>query len=223
MRHPKTLIALATASMLLLLAAAFITSCSKDPVSSSQPMSMANLSTASMTTKPAFVTVGGPPGYEWAYVNDTTVWINAIEVKQNPTDSAQADFYEVVYPFDPATGQELTDYWPSNPQCNPCDHQHDGITPDDYHDHVLDSRPSDPTGREYNALWHVYVIVPNYTGDASHNMAVDAMLKTMLPAKSEAEVDALTSTQVDGMPLANEIDTHFYFICDVVSSNAGVH
>jgi hypothetical protein len=45
----------------------------------------------------------------------------------------------------------------------------------------------------------------------------------MLPVKSEAEMDAMIATQVDGMPLANEIDTHFYFICDVVSANAGSH
>lgn len=215
MRHPKTLTAVAVVAVLL--AATFITSCSSDPANSpNNPMAVAKITDAPAALKPSFVTVGGPPGYEYAYVNDTTVLINAIEVKQNPTQQAQADFYEVVYPFNPATGQELTDYWPSDPQCDPCDHQRNGITPDDYHDHVLDSRPSDPTGREYNALWRVYVIMPNYTEDAAHNTAVNEMLKTMLPARSEAEVDALTSTMVDGMPLANEIDTHFYFICDVV-------
>jgi hypothetical protein len=167
--------------------------------------------------------VGGPPGYEPAFVNDTTVLINAIEVPQNPTQHAVADFYEVVYPFDPATGQELMNYWPSDPQCSPCDHQQDGITPDDYHDHVLDSRPSDPGHGEYNALWAVYVIMPNYNNDAAHNEAVNTTLQSMLPAKSEAEVDAILATQVDGMPLANEINTHFYFICDVVGAAAGSH
>src|SRR5437899_5770452 len=82
----------------------------------------------------AVIALAGP-GYEPAYVNGKTVWINAIEVKQNPTQHAQADFYEVVYPFDPVTGQELPAYWPSAPQCNPCDHVGDGITPDDFHDH----------------------------------------------------------------------------------------
>lgn len=169
------------------------------------------------------VHAGGPPGYEPAYVNGTTVWINAIEVKQNPTEKAQADFYEVVYPFDPATGQELPNDWPSAPICNPCDHQGNGITPDDFHDHVLDSRPSDPGHGEYNALWRVYLIMPNYTGDANHNAAVNAQLKALLPAKSEAAVDALLATQVDGLSIANEIDTHFYFICAVVNPNAGGH
>ena len=42
-------------------------------------------------------------------------------------------------------------------------------------------------------------------------------------AKSENAVDALLSTQVDGVPLAVEIDTHFYFICAVVGENAGSH
>jgi hypothetical protein len=221
MRHQKTLTAVAIVAVLL--TATFITSCSNNPVNSSNPQAAANLLSATTAMKPSSVTVGGPPGYEYAYVNDTTVLINAIEVKQNPTQKAWADFYEVVYPFNPATGQELTEYWPSDPQCNPCDHQHNGITPDDFHDHILDSRPSDPTGHEYNALWHVFVIMPNYTNDAAHNTAVNEMLQSMLPVKSEAEVDALTSTTVDGMPLANEIDTHFYFICDVVGDPATRH
>ncbi len=212
MRHSKTLMAIAFAS--LLLAAAFITSCSQNATAPTQSINDAQMSMGKAT-------VGGPPGYEWAYVNDTTVMINAIEVPQNPTGHAQAEFYEVVYPFDPATGQELTDYWPSDPQCDPCDHQHNGITPDDFHDHVLDSRPSDPTGKNYNALWGVYLIMPNYTSDAAHNTKVNETLKEMLPVKSEAEVDALTSTMVDGIPVANEINAHFYFICDVVSPAAG--
>lgn len=166
---------------------------------------------------------GGPPGYEPAYVNGTTVQINAIEVKQNPTEKAQADLYEVVYPFDPATGQELPNEWPGAPQCNPCDHQGNGITPDDFHDHVLDSQPSNPGHGEYTALWHVWVIMPNYTSDATHNAAVNAQLKTLLPATSENAVNSLMATQVDGVPLANKIDTHFYFICAVVSPNAGGH
>lgn len=166
---------------------------------------------------------GGPPGYEAAYVNGSTVRINAIEVKQNPTQQAQADFYEVVYPFDPVTGQELPNFWPAPPQCNPCDHQGNGITPDDFHDHVLDSQPSNPGHGQYSALWHVYLIMPNYTGSADHNTAVDATLKSLLPVKSEDGVNALLSTQVDGVPLANKIDTHFYFLCAVVSANAGAH
>lgn len=222
MRLSKSLTAVAVASVLF--TAAFITSCTKNPASSSDPQSTANLLTAPTTAmKPSFVTVGGPPGYEEAYVNDTTVLINAIEVPQNPTQKAQADFYEVVYPFDPATGQELTDYWPGTPQCNPCDHQHNGITPDDFHDHVLDSRPSDPTGHEYNALWHVYVIMPNYTDNADHNTAVNEMLQSMLPVKSESDMDAMIATQVDGMPLAVEINTQFYFLCAVVGQAAGSH
>lgn len=204
-----------------LVAAMSLVSCSRNPVSSSNALSAAGVTQAGQSMSP--LGVGGPPGYEAAYVNDTTVLINAIEVKQNPTGKAQADFYEVVYPFDPATGQELTDYWPSDPQCSPCDHQGNGITPDDFHDHVLDSRPSDPPGHEYNALWRVWVVMPNYTSDPAHNASVDAALQSMLPLKSEAEIDAASATEVDGMPLVNVINTHFYFICDVVGAAAGTH
>jgi len=193
----------------VLLVGTIIISCSTNPTSSSQATSLASVPKA--------------PGYEPAYVNDTTVTINAIEVRQNPTQHAQADFYEVVYPFDPTTGQELPNFWPSTPQCNPCDHQGNGVTPDDFHDHVLDSQPSNPGHGEYNALWHVYLIMPNYTSNAAHNTAVNAALQSMLPARSETAVDALLSTQVDGVPLAIEIDTNFYFICAVVSEHAGGH
>lgn len=220
MKHQRILITIATATVLP--AALIISSCAKNPASSSQSLSTTSINQQAQTAdKP--VGIGGPPGYEPAYVNDTTVTINAIELKQNPTEQAHADIYEVVYPFDPATGEELTGLWPTAPQCNPCDHMRDGLSPDDYHDHVLDSQPSDPTGREYNALWHVYVIMPNYTADASHNAAVNDKLASMLPAKSEAEVDAITATMVDGLPIANEIDTHFYFLCAVVGQGAGTH
>ena len=168
MRRRKTLMAISL--FLVLLAAAIFTSCSNNPTDPSQ----ARIAT----------TLNSRPGYEPAYVNDTTVTINAIEVRQNPTEHAQADFYEVVYPFDPATGQELPNFWPSAPQCNPCDHQGNGITPDDFHDHVLDSQPSNPGHGAYNALWHVYLIMPNYTGSADHNAAVNSTLQSMLPARS---------------------------------------
>ena len=217
MRHSKALMAVTIASVML--AAAIVSSCSRNPVNSSRSLSGVDPSGTSMSV----AKVGGPPGYEQAYVNDGVVWINAIEVPQNPTDKAQADFYEVVYPFDPATGQELSEYWPSDPQCDPCDHEGNGITPDDFHDHVLDSRPSNPTGHEYNALWRVYLIMPNYTEDPDHNTAVNTMLKSLLPAKSEDAVNALLSTEVDGIPLAVKIDIHFYFICAVVGEGAATH
>jgi len=216
MQHPKTLVAV-TASVLMV--GAILTSCSRNPVGSSPATAISPGSQMSMGN----ATAGGPPGYESAYVNGTTVRINAIEVNQNPTQKAQADFYEVVYPFDPVTGQELPNYWPGLPQCGPCDHQHNSIMPDDFHDHVLDSQPGNPDHGAYNALWHVYLIMLNYTASATHNADVNAALKSLLPVKSEDAVNALLATQVDGLPLANKIDTYFCFICDVVSQNAGAH
>ena len=147
----------------------------------------------------AAVAAGGKPGYEPAYYNGSTVTINAIETPQNagPLQNAAADFYEVVYP--PGTGK--------TPQCNPCDHQGNGITPDDFHDHVLDSVPSSPGGGEYNPLWHVFVIVPVPAKVAEY--------AARLPMTSEAAIDDAIA---DG--LAVEIDTGFYLICAVVSPNA---
>jgi hypothetical protein len=148
----------------------------------------------------------GPPEYEQAYVNGTTVTINAIEVHQSQgaLTHAAADFYQVVYPTDHSL-------WPSDPQCNPCDHQGNGIDFTDFHDHVLDSVPGTGHG-EFNPLWHVFLIIP--TGDPG-DTATEAAYAEHLPLRSEADVDALVDSG-----LATEIDTNFYFLCSVVNEHA---
>src|SRR6266496_2491842 len=144
------------------------------------------------------------PEYEQAYWNGTTVTINAIEVHQSQgaLTHAAADFYQVVYPTDKSL-------WPAPPQCNPCDHQGNGIDFTDFHDHVLDSVPG-TTGGEFNPLWHVFLIVPSRPDDAAQ-----AAYAAHLPLRSEADVDALVDSG-----LAIEIDTHFYFLCAVVNDHA---
>ena len=162
----------------------------------------------------------GGPGYENAYVGGNTVTINAIEVPNHAPYTAQADFYEVVYPIN---WQQLG--LPA-PQCNPCDHDGQGIDFLDYHDHVLDSMPSNPGHGNYTPLWHVFVVVPAYSfltgGDPANDAAIGAAYGAQLPAKSETAVDALlASTLPDGVtPIAVEIDTEFYFLCAVVNAHA---
>jgi hypothetical protein len=148
----------------------------------------------------AAVAAGGKPGYEPAYVNGGTVTINAIEVPQNagPLAHAAADLYEVVYPADSG----------KTPQCNPCDHEGNGIDPTDFHDHVLDSMPSSPGHGEFNPLWHVFLIQP-VPGQEADYIA-------RLPMTSETAVDAAIAAGD-----AFEIDTHFYFLCAVVGQGAG--
>jgi hypothetical protein len=159
------------------------------------------------------------PGYEPAYMDGKTVTINAIEVSQNAPAQAQADLYLVVYPI----GWEELGLAP--PQCNPCDHEGEGISFDDFHDHVLDSIPSDPGHGEFRTLWHVLAVVPAYSfltgGDPANDAAVSAAYAGQLPAKSEAAVDALLgSTLPDGSPVALEFDTESYFLCAVVNHHA---
>jgi hypothetical protein len=151
------------------------------------------------------VVAQGKPGYEPAYYNGGTVTINAIEVRQNagPLAHAAADLYETVYPPDKSL-------WPDLPQCNPCDHEGNGIDFTDFHNHVLDSIPSDPGHGEFNPLWHVFVILP-----ADFSPAGQKAYAARLPLKSEAAVDAAIAAGV-----AQEIDTHFYFLCAVVNANA---
>jgi len=159
------------------------------------------------------------PDYEPAYFNGKTVTINAIELPQHAPLQAQADLYLVVYPID---WEELG---VAPPQCNPCDHGEDGIGFDDFHDHVLDSIPSDPGHGEFRTLWHVFAVVPAYSfitgGDPANDDAVAAAYASHLPAKSEAAVDALVAlTLPDGSPVAVEIDTNSYFLCSVVNRKA---
>lgn len=171
----------------------------------------------------ALVLVGGVsaqrPDYEPAYVNGKTVTMNAIELTQNAPLQAQADLYLVIYPI----GWE--DLGVAPPQCNPCDHGGDGIQFDDFHDHVLDSIPSDPGHGEFRTLWHVFAVVPAYSfitgGDPANDDAIAAAYASHLPAKSESAVDALVdSTMPDGSPVALEIDTDFYFLCAIVNRKA---
>ena len=171
----------------------------------------------------ALVVVGGvsaqQPDYEPAYVNGKTVTMNAIELAQNAPLQAQADLYLVIYPI----GWEALGVAP--PQCNPCDHGGDGIQFDDFHDHVLDSIPSDPGHGEFRTLWHVFAVVPAYsfiTGrDPANDDAVAAAYASHLPAKSEAAVDELVDSKLsDGSPVAVEIDTDFYFLCAIVNQHA---
>jgi hypothetical protein len=191
-----------------------------EPSSSLATVPVSNFATA-VGTRTATADAGkgiafpGQPGYEPAYYDDQTVTINAIEVPNVAPEQAQADFWEVVYP------PNWQDLGLSPPQCNPCDHDRNGIDPADYHDHVLDSMPSSPGHGEYRAPWHVYVIAPAAGNDAAHNAEVFQAYASHLPARSEAEVNALLASRLpDGSPIAVPIDTHFYFLCAVVSPNA---
>ena len=161
----------------------------------------------------------GKPEYEQAYFNGKTVTINAIEVPQNAPAQAQADLYLVVYPI----GWEALGVSP--PQCNPCDHEGDGIDFFDFHDHILDSMPANPGHGEFRTLWHVFGVAPAYSfftgGDPAKDDAVGAAYAQYLPARSEAAVDALLDARLpDGSPVAIEVDTDSYFLCAVVNEHA---
>src|SRR5438046_7006708 len=133
------------------------------------------------------VQAGGPPAYEQAFVFGKTVTINAIEVPQVANDRALADFYQVVYPID----------WAArglNPQCQPCDHDGQGIDFIDFHDHVLDSMPSSPGHGEFSPLWKVFLVIPAYdfiTGwPTTHsNPDVSNAVAAVLPAQSHSPLD----------------------------------
>jgi hypothetical protein len=147
----------------------------------------------------------GRPEYELAYYNGTIVTMNHISVPQNPQalDHAAADLYAVFYPANHAL-------WPAPPLCNPCDHPGGANDPRNYHDHVLDSIPSDPGHGEFNPLWHVFAIMP-----VNSSAAAQAAFAARLPMTSEAAVDAAIAAGV-----AREVDTGSYFLCSIVNAHA---
>jgi hypothetical protein len=176
----------------------FIVGCNQapSPTSPSSPLSAAVSANAAPDGAQ-----GSKPEYERAYYNGTIVTMNHIEVAQNPgpLEHAAADLYAVIYPANHAL-------WPSPPLCNPCIHNGNAI----FHDHVLDSIPSDPGHGEFNPLWHVFVIRP-----ANALPATQAAYAARLPMKSEADVDAAIAAGV-----AVEVDTGSYFLCSIVNAHA---
>jgi len=195
------------AAVAALVAISLVAGCTKSSSPTTPTSSIANANIAALTNgvappeSGAVTTLGGQPEYERAYFNGTIVTMNHIEVPQNPgvLVHAAADLYAVIYPANHAL-------WPSPPLCNPCVHNGNPI----YHDHVLDSIPSDPGHGEFNPLWHVFVIRP-----ANALPATQAAYAARLPMTSEADVDAAIAAGV-----ALEVDTGSYFLCSIVNPHA---
>ena len=191
----------------------FVVGCAQTSSSPTSPSSSAS-SDISQATSPGVASatgtvtptaVSGRPEYELAYYNGTIVTMNHISVPQNPgaLAHAAADLYAVFYPANHTL-------WPSPPLCNPCDHPGAPGDPRNFHDHVLDSIPSDPGHGEFNALWHVFAIMP-----ANSLPATVAAYAARLPMTSEAAVDAAIAAGV-----AREVDTGGYFLCSIVNAHA---
>ena len=190
---------------------AFVVGCTQTASPTNPSSSLTGASTTAPTTNVALPVSAfgalsaadgsGKPEYERAYYNGTIVTMNHIELPQNPgvLAHAAADLYAVIYPANHAL-------WLSPPLCNPCIHNGNPI----YHDHVLDSIPSDPGHGEFNPLWHVFVIRP-----ANSLPATLAAYAARLPMTSETAVDAAIAAGV-----AQETDTGSYFLCSIVNAHA---
>jgi hypothetical protein len=119
-------------------------------------------------------------------------------------EAAVVPLYQVRYP----------DGWTkltARPLCNYCDHAQNGEDAADYHDHVLapPDRRANAAGR---VTWHVYDVVPAYTGDPDHDAAVSAAIAGRLPVQSVGQVSRLALRRMpDGSSIVRVVDTGVEF------------
>ena len=140
--------------------------------------------------------------FEGAYADGAlvTIGITPPTVSSEPLES-QFILFLVVYP----NGFESLGIGP--PICNPCDHGGNGIDPTDFHDHVLSGFPHDHAGGRHDPIFHLFQVLPAYTGAEAHDASVTAAYASHLPAKSNAAVAALLSARLnDGEPVATISD-----------------
>jgi len=114
----------------------------------------------------------------------------------------QSVFYQITYPKD----------WKERglaaPMCNPCDHGNDGVTWQDYHDHLI-TRP-DLLPR------HVFGIEPAYNGNSALDGKVTDAYAKKLPVTSAVAANQLLTAKLDsGEPLARLVDFGFYYLSKV--------
>jgi len=145
-----------------------------------------------------------PPelAFEGAYADGSlvTIGITAPTASSNPLES-QFTLFLVVYP----NGFQSLGIGP--PICNPCDHGGNGIDPTDFHDHVLSGLPQNHAGGRHDPIFHLFQVLPAYTGAQAHDASITAAYAGHLPAKSNAAVAALLSARLnDGSPVATISD-----------------
>jgi len=130
-----------------------------------------------------------------------TIGITAPTTSTEPLES-QFTLFLVVYP----NGFESLGIGP--PLCNPCDHGGNGIDPTDFHDHTLSGLPQNHAGGRHNApVFHLFQVLPAYTGNQAHDASVTLAYASRLPAKSNAAVAALLSAKLnDGSAVATLSD-----------------
>lgn len=122
-----------------------------------------------------------------------------------PAGATAATLYEVEYP---------AAWWTvlARPLCSYCDHLGDGRNAWDFHDHVLDRRPSAAANRAGTVYWRVVHVRPAYTGKAGHDAAVTKAYAAQLPAQSGRVVRRLLATRLpNGSAVAVPVDTGFVF------------
>ena len=70
-------------------------------------------------------------------------------------------------------------------------------------------------------LWQLGLVVPAYTDDPEHNIAVSEAYASFLPVKSAADVsELLSATLEDGSPVADSFTEDYVFRAAIVNDSA---
>lgn len=150
--------------------------------------------------------------FEGAYADGglVTIGITAPTLSSEPLES-QFTLFLVVYP----NGFQSLGIGP--PLCNPCDHGGNGIDPTDFHDHVLSGLPQNHAGGPHDPIFHLFQVLPAYTGAGAHDASVTAAYAGHLPAKSNATVAALLTARLnDGSAVATISDLNLQLSAPVI-------
>jgi len=153
--------------------------------------------------------------YHPVYFDERSLTYEPSAGDQDAPLSQQVPLYQVSYPADWRRRGLAT------PQCAPCDHTRDGVTFEDFHDHVAGRGPKEAGRRP---KWHVYGVVPNGAGGPRQDRAIDTAYAALLPARSDVEVMRLLTAKLeDGAPVARLVDYGFNFTAPFVPNSKRRH
>jgi hypothetical protein len=142
-----------------------------------------------------------------AYLNGHLVQFMLLGPAKDAPKAKTRTIFEVEYPNN--WNETL-----ARPLCDYCDHFGDGENAWDYHDHILESAPSQADNTSKAVYWSVLHIQPAYSkeGNTAKDAAISKAYAALLPVQSSGAAKKLIDAKLpDGTPLARAIDVKYTF------------